>query len=72
MDGFSYGIGTYVIDGLLLYKIIVNQNEFSKMTDGEIRAVLDGAAGETKKHELLDFLTGMDIGKRTNPFYNIL
>ena len=42
------------------------------MTDGEMRAVLDGAAGEAQKQRLLDFVTGMDISERANPFYDIL
>lgn len=70
MDDFWGGVNR-PLNRVLLYKSIFDRNEFSQMTDGEIRAVLDGAGGIKKQQKMLDYLTGMDICEKTNPFYDV-
>lgn len=62
----------YPVRGFIAAKNVFYRNMFSEMTDGEIRAVLDGAAGKKKQRELLDYLTGMHIGEKVNPFFDFM
>lgn len=58
----------YPVRGYILLKNVMYQNKFSDLSQGEKRALLDGAGGVKKQRELLDFLTGVDTGRIVNPF----
>ena len=70
MDDFWGGVNR-PLNRAFLYKSIFDRNEFSEMTESEIRAVLDGAGGVKKQQKMLDYLTGMDFWEKTNPFYDV-